>query len=150
METRPSLVSKLKRVRLIALKRPNGGLELWYQCLLQKTKAQTRMCQCIEHVALGAALGKINLKGEQNNHRITTAHAALPCCSHEPFKWSEAPREADPYHAVQAPDGAASPRWAGGPRPHQGLWQLSSTSLQETGHQKFPEHLSSFCHSSSV
>lgn len=71
-------------------------------------------------------------------------------CSHEPLEWAEAPWEADPYHAVQAPDSAAAPWEPGGPWPDQGLWHFSSTSFQETRLQKFPKHLSSFCHSSSV
>lgn len=71
-------------------------------------------------------------------------------CSHEPLEWAEAPREADPYHTVQAPDSAAAPWEPGGPRPDQGLWHFSSTSFQETRLQKFPKHLSPFCHSSSV
>lgn len=86
----------------------------------------------------------------EQNCSATVVSADLPCCSHEPFKRSEAPREADPYRAVQAPDGAASPRRAGGPRPDQGLREFSSTPFQETGLQKFPKHLSPFCHSSSV
>lgn len=71
-------------------------------------------------------------------------------CSHEPLEWAEAPWEADPYHAVQAPDSAAAPWEPGGPWPDQGLWDFSSTSFQETRLQKFPKHLSPFCHSSSV
>lgn len=76
--------------------------------------------------------------------------AVFNCCSHEPFKWSEASREADPYNIVQASDGAASPRGTGGQRSDQGLWKFSSTSFQETRLQKFPKHLSPFCYSSSV
>lgn len=76
--------------------------------------------------------------------------AVSNCCSHEPSEWPEAPGQANPYHIVQAPDSAAAPRAAGGQRAHQGLRKLSSTSFQETRLQKLPEHLSSFCHSSSV
>lgn len=86
----------------------------------------------------------------EQNWNATVVSAVLHHCSHEPFEWPEAPWEANPYNIVQTSDSTA-PSWGtGGPRSDQGLWKLSFTPFQETGLQKLPEHLSSFCHSSSV
>lgn len=54
------------------------------------------------------------LVSEENWNSIVVS-TVFNCYSYEPFKWSEASREANPYNIVQASDSATSPWRAGRP-----------------------------------